>query len=442
MRIGIRGNPSLGSVRSMMVGVKNIDNLPARAEVWFNELRLSGLDNKGGWAAVAAVDANMADFANVSATGNKSTSGFGAIDQMPNERAREDAVAYDVVTNVELGKLLPKKWKLQVPFNYGISEQLVTPEFDPVYDDLKLDDRIAAAANAQEADAIREQAEDYTKRTSINFIGVRKNRGEEAVANFFDIENFTLNYSYNETNHRDFEVARLKDQNVQAGLVYNHNFKPAPVEPFAKKDSLFTGKYWQWLKELNINLLPTSLSVQSNINRQFNQQRFRDVLEPGVESLQLPLLQQRNYLFNWEYALNYSLTRSLRINLTASNNRIVRNYFEDENDLNSLINQDLTIWDGFFDVGEPNRHAQQLQVNYELPFSKIPILDFINAQYTYTGDFDWQRGGDAIREVTGENINTIQNANTHSLTAALSMQRFYDKIGLKKRDGKGLPAAR
>jgi len=441
MRIGIRGNPSLGSVRSMMVGVKNVDNLPARAEVWFNELRLSGLDNKGGWAAVAAVDANMADFANVSATGNKSTSGFGAIDQMPNERAREDAVAYDVVTNVELGKLLPKKWKLQVPFNYGISEQLVTPEFDPVYDDLKLDDRIAAAANAQEADAIREQAEDYTKRTSINFIGVRKNRGEEAVANFFDIENFTLNYSYNETNHRDFEVARLKDQNVQAGLVYNHNFKPAPVEPFAKKDSLFTGKYWQWLKELNINLLPTSLSVQSNINRQFNQQRFRDVLEPGVESLQLPLLQQRNYLFNWEYALNYSLTRSLRINLTASNNRIVRNYFEDENDLNSLINQDLTIWDGFFDIGEPNRHAQQLQVNYELPFSKIPILDFINAQYTYTGDFDWQRGGDAIREVTGENINTIQNANTHSLTAALSMQRFYDKIGLKKRDGKGIPAA-
>ena len=40
VRIGIRGNPSLGSIRSMMVGVKNIDNLPARGEVWFNELRL------------------------------------------------------------------------------------------------------------------------------------------------------------------------------------------------------------------------------------------------------------------------------------------------------------------------------------------------------------------------------------------------------------------
>ncbi len=440
VRIGIRGNPSLGSIRSAMLGIKNIDNVPARGEVWFNELRLAGLDNQGGWAAIAAFDGNIADFANVSATGSKSTSGFGAIDQMPNERSREDAISYDVVTNVELGQLLPKKWNLQIPFNYGISEQLITPEFDPVYDDLKLDDRITAADTAQEADEIREQAEDYTKRTSINFIGVRKNRGEDAQANFYDIENFTFNYSFNETEHRDFEIANLRDQNVQTGFIYNHNFKPVTVAPFAKKDSLFTGDYWKWLKDLNLNLLPTSISVQSNINRQFNQQRFRDVLEPGIERLELPLLQQRNYLFNWQYALNYSITKSLRLNLTASNNSIVRNYFEEEGNPNSLINQDLNVWDGFFDIGEPNRHAQQMQLNYELPLNKIPILDFINAQYTYTSNFDWQRGGDAIREVTNEDINTIQNANTHNITATLNMQRFYDKIGLKKNTGKGAVA--
>ncbi len=438
VRIGIRGNPSLGSLRSMMVGVKNIDNIPARGEVWFNELRLAGLDNNGGWAAVAAMDANLADFANVSATGSKSTSGFGAIDQMPNERSREDAVAYDVVTNVELGQLLPQKWNLQIPFNYGISEQLITPEFDPVYDDLKLEDRIAAAPSQEVAEEIREQAEDYTKRTSINFIGVRKNRGEEAEANFYDVENFTFNYSYNETDHRDFEIENLRDQDVATGFVYNHNFKPAEVAPFAKKDSLFTGKYWQWLKELNFNVLPASVAVQSNIDRQLNQQRFRDVLEPGVERLELPLLQQRNYQFNWQYAVNYSLTKSLRLNLTASNNRIVRNYFEDPDAPEPIIDPTLTLWDGFFDVGDPNRHNQQLQLNYELPLNKIPILDFINAQYTYTSNFEWQRGGDAIREVVGNDVNTVQNANTHNLTASLSMQRFYDKIGLKKRGSKAV----
>ena len=441
LRIGIRGNPSLGSIRAMMVGIKNIDDLPARGEVWFNELRLAGLDNNGGWAAVAALDANMADFANITATGSRSTSGFGSIDQKPNERSREDAISYDVVTNVNVGQLFPKKWGLQIPFNYGISETLITPEFDPVFDDLKLEDRIDAAETPEDAETIQEQAEDYTKRTSINLIGVRKNRGEEAKENFFDIENFTFNYSYNETNHRDFQVAELRDQNVNTGFVYNHNFKPAPVAPFAKKDSLFTGKYWQWLKDLNINLLPTSLSVNANYNRTFNQQRFRDVLEPGVEALDLPLLQQRNYLFNWQYALNYSISKSLRVNLTASNNNIVRNFFNEEGNRDSGINETLDIWDGFFDVGEPNRHSQQMQLNYELPFSKFPFLNFINAQYTYTSNFDWQRGGDALNEVVqeenpGEQINTVQNANTHNITANLTMQRFYDFIGLKKRDGK------
>lgn len=440
--IGIKGNPSLGSIRTMMVGVKNLDDIRASGEVWFNELRLAGLDNNGGWAAVAAVDANIADFANFSATGNRSTAGFGSVDQMPNERSREDVLSYDLVANVNAGQLLPKKWGIQLPFNYGIAEESITPEFDPVYDDLKLDDLIAAADTQEEADEILEQAEEYTKRTSINLIGVRKNRGEEADANFYDIENFTFNYSYNETEHRDFEVAELRDQNVNTGFVYNHSFKPVEIAPFAKKDSMLTGEYWKWLKELNLNLLPTSISLNSNINRQFNKQRFRDVLEEGVDRLELPELQQRNYQFNWQYAVNYSITKSLRLNLTGSNNSIIRNYYQEEGNTSSDIDSSLELWDGFFDLGEPSNYAQQMQLNYEIPFNKIPALDFINAQYSYTSNFDWQRGGDALAEVAslelGEDvsINTIQNANTHNLTASLTMQKFYDLLGLKKRSGK------
>ncbi|MGC1516665.1 MAG: cell surface protein SprA, partial [Maribacter sp.] len=444
VRIGIKGNPSLGSIRSIMVGVKNQDNLPARGEVWFNELRLAGLDNNGGWAAVAAIDANIADFANVSATGSTSTSGFGSIDQMPNERAREDAISYDVVTNVNVGQMLPRKWGIQLPFNYGISEQIITPEFDPVYDDLKLQDRIDAEDTQQGKDDILEQAEDYTKRTSINLIGVRKDRGEEADANFYDIENFTFNYSYNETDHRDFEIAELRDQTINTGFVYTHAFDPVEVAPFAKKDSLFTGRYWKWLKDLNLNLLPATIGVNSNVNRQFNTQRFRDVKEQGVQTIDLPELQQRNYLFNWQYAVNYNLTKSLRLNLTASNNNIVRNYLNEDEPFESpdRIMNELGLWDGFFDIGEPNRHSQQMQLNYEVPFSKLPALDFISTQYTYTSNFDWQRGGDAVRFVVGSDINTVQNANTHTITSSLTLQKFYDKIGLKKREApKAAPAS-
>ena len=234
-RITVKGNPSFGDIRVLMVGLKNGNEIGNTSsvcgEAWFNELRLSGLDNEGGWAAVVNMDANIADFANISATGRQSTTGFGTIEQGPNERSREDVRQYDVVTNWNLGQLLPKKWGLQIPFNYAQSEELITPEFDQQFKDLKLQDRIDAAETREEEEEIREQSETYTKRKSINFIGVRKNRTGDKKPRFYDVENLTLNYSYNEVDFRDFEIERSLDQNIRTGLNYSFNFEPLKIEP-------------------------------------------------------------------------------------------------------------------------------------------------------------------------------------------------------------------
>ena len=100
------------------------------------------MDNKGGMATVLNLDANMADFANVSATGKYSTAGFGTLEQGPNERSREDVFQYNVVTNLSLGKLLPKKWGINLPFNYSVGEETITPEYDPFNLDIRLDQLI------------------------------------------------------------------------------------------------------------------------------------------------------------------------------------------------------------------------------------------------------------------------------------------------------------
>ena len=78
---------------------------------------MSELKNEGGWEAVVRMDANIADFATVSATGKRSTIGFGSIEQGPNQRSREDLQQYDVVTNVNLGQLMPTKWGIQLQFH-------------------------------------------------------------------------------------------------------------------------------------------------------------------------------------------------------------------------------------------------------------------------------------------------------------------------------------
>ncbi|UKM65760.1 cell surface protein SprA [Flavobacteriaceae bacterium GSB9] len=437
-RVGIKGNPSFGDIRTLMVGIKNVsgDNNTC-AEVWFNELRLSDLDNEGGWAAVVSMDGNIADFANVSATARQSTSGFGGLEQGPSQRSLEDVKQYDVVTNINVGQLLPKKWGVQLPFNYGQSEELITPKYDQFYKDLTLDSRLDAANDEAERERIKNQSEDYTKRQSINFIGVRKNRTTDKKPRFYDVENVTLNYSYNKVQHRDFEIENSVNKTLRVGANYAHNFNPVKVEPFKNNDSLFRNKYWKIIKDFNVNLMPSSFTVNTDINRQFNRQKFREVDLTG-DNIGIEELFRRNYTFDFQYTLNYNLTDALQFNFTAANNNIVRNYFKDNDLIRGEQDERLDVWDGLLDVGDPNRQTQNLGVTYQLPINKIPTFSFIDATYQYTGSFQWQKGSDLFGnvELDGQTYdlgNAIQNSNVHNINASLDMTRFYKYIGLVKK---------
>ena len=435
-RIAIKGNPNFGDIRTLMVGVKNISGNAQCAEVWFNELRLADMDNEGGWAAILSMDSNIADFMNINATAKRSTTGFGSLEQGPNQRSREDLKQYDVVTNMNLGQLLPKKWGLEIPFNYGQSEELITPEYDQQYKDLKLQSRLDAATSSEERERIKTQSEDYTKRQSINFIGVRKQRTGDAKPRMYDVENLTMNYSFNQIKHRDFEIENSLDQNARVGANYNYSFNPIKLEPFKKNDSLFVNKYWKLIKDFNLNLLPSNLSVSSDFVRQFNSQKFRDA-DLGANNITVDELIRRNYTFDFQYTVNYNLTDGLRLNFTSSTNNIVRNYFIDD-ELNGDQDPELGVWDRFFDFGDPNRHTQQLGINYELPLNKFPALSFVTSNYSYTGDFQWNKGSDLL--VGDDDItlgNSISNANQHNLNTSFDMRNLYRYLGIKKSSRRG-----
>ena len=438
MRIGIKGNPSFGAVRTIMIGVKNGTDISVCGEVWVNELRLSEIKNEGGWAAIASMDANVADFANVSASGGISTVGFGSLDQGPNQRSLEDVHQYDLVTNFNLGQLLPRKWGIQLPFNYGRGEELITPLYDQELMDIELETRLNNIEDESEKERVERQSTEYTKRQSINFIGVRKERTGDKKPMPYDVENLTFSYSYNQVDHRSYEIEESLEQNVRVGATYDYSFNPKPVEPFQENDSLFRSPYLKLLKDFNFNYLPTNISMSSNIVRQYNEQRFRDV-NPIEGNIGLPTLYQRNFLFDWQYAINFNVTKSLRFNFNATNNRIVNNFIDDA----GIVDNSIGVWDGFFNLGEPNQHFQTLQVNYDLPFSKIPFLKFIRATYSYTGDYQWQKGSDLFKNVEIElmdgttNVydlgNTIQNSNTHRINSTIDFNSFYRYIGLTKK---------
>ncbi len=438
LRLGIKGNPNFGLIRTLMVGIKNkykttdIGARDIRGEVWFNELRIADMDNKGGMATVLNLDANMADFATVSATGKYSTAGFGTLEQGPNERSRVDLFQYNIVTNLSLGKLLPKKWGINLPFNYSVGEETITPEYDPFNLDIRLNQLLDNTTDEAERSNIRNRAIDYTKRKSINFIGVKKERAPEQKQHFYDPENLTLSYSYNEVNRHNYEIESFKDQLVNSAVDYTFAFQPKPLEPFKKTKRFSKSDYWKLLSEFNFNYLPSNISFSSNINRQFNKQQFRLV---DVEGLGLESLYRRNFLFNYQYGFNYNLTKALKLNFTASSNNIVRNYLNENNEPDNSY----TVFTDYFNPGTPNQHTQQLTVNYDLPLNKLPFLSFVKSAYTYTGNYSWQRSSLALASIEDENGNiynlgnTIQNAGAHRLNTVFSMDAFYKYLGLTKK---------
>lgn len=431
LRIGIKGNPNFGLVRTLMVGVRNRHTEKIRGEVWFNELRLADMSNKGGMAAVLNVDTNMADFATISATGRKSTIGFGSVEEGPNERSREDVLQYNLVTNLSLGKLLPKKWGINLPFNYAIGEETITPEYDPYNQDIRLNQLLANTSDADERANIENRAIDYTRRKSINFIGVKKERSPEQKPHIYDPENLTLSYSYNEIKKHNYEIENFIDQQVNATVDYTYTFQPKPVEPFKNSKYFKKSSYWKMLQDFNFNYLPTNISYSTNIIRQYNQQRFRQV---DVDGIPLDDLYRRNYMFNYQYGFNYSLTKSLKLNYSASTRNLVRNYIDENND----VDNSYTIWTDFWNIGTPNQHNQQIVVNYDLPVNKLPFLAFVKSTYSYTGDYSWQRASLALSPLVldGQEYNlgnTVQNAGSHRFNTALNMETFYKYIGLGKK---------
>ena len=210
-----------------------------------------------------------------------------------------------------------------------------------------------------------------------------------------------------------------------AGASYNFNFKPFIIEPF-KKTKILGSKYLKFIKDLNFNPVPKSISVNSRIQRNFSSQRSRNLIAGLTPQ---PELKQRNFMFDWDYTVGFDLTKSLQLNFNATNSFIYDSFGKTE---------DLELYDKFFNIGRPNTYHQKLNGTYKVPINKIPFLGFITADYGYTADFDWQGASqspinDANGNPDGSTVadkvgNMIQNANTHNLNATVDFGRFYKTL--------------
>ncbi|WP_251622719.1 cell surface protein SprA [Odoribacter lunatus] len=420
----VKGKPSLGEIRTIMIGIRNKRGTGRRSvEVWVNELRLSDFDNKGGWAANVRMMAKLADVATMTLAGSRMTPGFGSIEQHASEISREDYRSIDFSANVEFGKFFPQNWRLRIPMYYAYSRQKRLPEYDPLDSDIPLDIALKNAENKRVRDSIKRNAEEYSMRKSLNFTNVGF-ESKDGKSHLFDLSNLTLTFSYNKAESHDVNT-ELDLQKDYRGLVsYIYNGMPKIVEPFKKWKSL-NSPFLRLIKDFNFYYMPSMLSVTSDITR-----NYREIVSKNLDNPDLLILPtiDKDFMWNRDYSFKYNLTRNLRVDFRATvqsridepEGIVDRQRFREEYD-----RWKDTVWNNILDGGRPVNYNHDLSVDYTVPINKLPGLDWTNLRTMYATRYDWQAG--AITKDSTELGNTIRNANSLQLDGGVSLTSLYNK---------------
>ena len=424
--VSVTGNPNLGNVKTIMIGVKNPGDGsgPSKsAEIWVNELRLSEFNEKGGWSTRTQIRLRLADFANIGFAGSMSTVGYGSLDQNISERNLNELKRYNLTASLELGQLFPEKSNIKLPMYVSISESVENPQYNPLDPDILLDASLEAYETNIEKDSIRNIVQDYTRIKSINFTNVRKERATgKTKSKIYDIENFTLSYSYNEVFSRNINTEYSIRQDYTGGLGYNFNTNPKNIKPFSKFKFLKKGRYLRLLKDFNIYFLPKQFSFRTDFNRSYLETKMRNTATPDID---LPEMYSKLFTMSRIYNMKYDLTRSVKVNFSARNQSIVD---EPYGRINTKEERD-SLFSNIISLGRPTEYHHNFDIRYNLPISKIPILSWINTSINYDASYDW-RTSSLASESFG---NTIQNNNSIKLNTQFNLTSLYNKVPFLKK---------
>lgn len=432
--IKIKGNPNLGNVEVMMMGIrhKTRDGLnpgPKSAEVWLNELRLSDFDEEGGWAANARVSARLADLGSVTFAARHRSAGFGSIESSVNERSMDDLSEFDIATSLDLGKLLPENSGVRIPMYYSYSKSTSTPKYNPIDPDILLEESLRQMDTKHEKDSIKSMSQDLVVRKSLNFTNVKIDSNPNRTKNrIYDLSNFAFTYSYNETFRRDINTEFNLDKTYRGMLSYNFSARPKLVTPF-KKVKFLQKVPFKLIGDFNFYPLPAQVSFRTDLYRHYNEVKTRNITNPDL--IITPTF-NKEFLWNKYFDLRYNLTRTLKFDF--SSNSIAR-IDEPEGRMNKR--EDDYTWkrdsiiSNLLDMGRPTIYNHNINISYQLPLNKIKVLNFISASTRYQATYNWTAGA-----LTADTINLgnyIQNTQNWTSQANINMTTIYNKVPYFKK---------
>lgn len=430
-RVTVMGNPTLGEIKTMIVGVRNLSNSEKSGEVWVNELRLLDFNNEGGWAAHGQLNIQLSDFGSIDVNASHSTDGFGGLEQGVSERQQETNTDVSVTTSFELGKFFPDKAKVTAPLYYSVTKSERCPKYNPLDTDMELNAALDGAANKIERDSIESIA--VTKRTTTNFslsnvrVGIQNKRHPMP----YDPANFSFSYSHSHT-HTTGETTVFENEDNWRGAM-NYSWTPIykPFKPFRKMIKS-NSRWFDIIKRFELNWLPQNVTFNTEITRNYYELQERDM--ESTENNMLPLTFNEQFLWNRDFSIRWDLTRNLHVSFQSATHAEIE---EPYTPINKALYADEykawkdSVWTSIKNFGTPLDYQQNFNLSYQLPLNMLPAFDWLNADANYNATYNWVRGTELEN---GKSLgHTITSNRTLNINSSINFERLYNHIPFLKK---------
>jgi cell surface protein SprA len=439
-KIRILGRPDLSQVKLMMIGVRNPSVTSSSAQkipddgrakdvcIWANELRLTDFDRTPGWAGNVVLSTKLADLGTVTGSIRHITYGYGGVQSKIYERARGVTTSYDISANLQLDKLLPKKLGLSIPVFASYESKIINPNFDPANPDTRLAAALLSFNTDAEREAYKKLIQDKSVRRSLNFTNVRRvKQNKESPVRIWDVENFSFTYAFSEATQTNFLLQENTKRNVKGGVAWQYTPTFKGFEPFKNSKGL-KSPWLQIIKDLSFNPLPQNVTVRAELDRSFSKIVYRNSSTDAQSSL--PNF-QKYFVFNRFYNARWNFTKSLTLDYSARVNAIID---EPNGDIDTKQKYD-SVMHNLKSFGRMKAFDQTATVNYTLPFDKIPLTNWLGAEYRYNVGYSWRAGPLPIGALNVDSLNLgniIQNTREQALNGRVDLTKLYNKIGFLK----------
>ncbi|MGL5637699.1 MAG: cell surface protein SprA, partial [Bacteroidales bacterium] len=427
-RVTIIGNPSLSDVKIMMIGIRNNMDAIKSGEVWVNELRLSHFNEEGGWAVQGNLNISLSDIANVNFNGRKETAGFGSVEQSVTERRIDDFYQYDIAANIDAGRFLPRQMKLKIPIYYAYSEQVITPKYNPLDQDITMSDAMHEVLNKAERDSVKRFAQDIIRNKSFSITNLKIDVASKRPMPY-DPANFALSYGFNNLEKYSPSVAFERSADYRGNLSYSYTPIYKGWEPFKK----IKNNSLKIAKEIQLNYLPQNISFTTSMMRYYCESMYRNISAPGDVDEGL-LSFRKDFLWDREFVLRWNLTKHVRFLYRSGTNARVD---EPDGRVNRReLPDEYRLWKdsvmmSIAGLGRPMDFAQTANFQFTVPIQKIPALNWTSLDLRYTSTYNWERG--AVIDPETDRGNIIRNTGSWNGDLRMNFEGLYNKSGFLRR---------